>query len=169
MEFLQSIWNINVGVKAIFHEIISSYCLESFPEFMETFPEQMKPFNAILKKRKNYSHYFWCSFWKTFWTGKNFPARDHHETVMRQSWDSHETVYSSTPVAGFADMSVLVCSARWLVNEWRSNRVAAWPWPSAYDEGHGKKVQTKVDCFKLKSQYFEELFYGLKVLHMGGI
>ena len=37
---------------------------------------------------------------------------DSHETVMRQSWDSPETVYYSTPVAGFADMSVLVCSVR---------------------------------------------------------
>ena len=35
---------------------------------------------------------------------------DTHETVRWQSWDSHETVYYSTPVAGFADMSVLVCS-----------------------------------------------------------
>ena len=35
------------------------------------------------------------------------------ETVMRQSWDSHETVYYSIPVAGFADISVLVCSVRW--------------------------------------------------------
>ena len=48
---------------------------------------------------------------------------DSHETVMRQSWhshdtvrrqsgDSHDTVYYSTPVAGFSDMSVLVCSVR---------------------------------------------------------
>ena len=43
---------------------------------------------------------------------------DSQEAVMRQSWDSHETVYYSTPVAGFADMSVLVCSVRWLVSQW---------------------------------------------------
>ena len=28
---------------------------------------------------------------------------------MRQSWDNHETVYFSTPVADLADMFVLVC------------------------------------------------------------
>ena len=63
---------------------------------------------------------------------------DSHETVMKQSWYSLETVYYSTPVAGFADVSVLVCSVRWSVSEWRCNRVATWPWPSAYGEGHGK-------------------------------
>ena len=31
---------------------------------------------------------------------------------MRQSRDSHETVYYSTPVADFADMFVLVCSMK---------------------------------------------------------
>ena len=54
---------------------------------------------------------------------------------MIQSGDNHETVYYSTPVADFADMFVLVCS---LDDHLPGNRVAAWPWPSAYGEGHGK-------------------------------
>ena len=40
-----------------------------------------------------------------------------HETVMRRSWDSLEKVYYSTSVAGFADISVLVCSVRWSVSQ----------------------------------------------------
>ena len=38
---------------------------------------------------------------------------DSHKIVMSQSWDSHEKVYYPTPFAGFADISVLVCSIRY--------------------------------------------------------
>ena len=37
---------------------------------------------------------------------------------MRQSWDNHETVYYSTPVADLADMSVLVCLVSQNPNGW---------------------------------------------------
>ena len=37
IKLLQSICNINVCLKAAFHKRINSYCLESFPEFLETF------------------------------------------------------------------------------------------------------------------------------------
>ena len=35
---------------------------------------------------------------------------------MRQSCESHEKVYYSTPVADFGDMFVLVCSMKWLMS-----------------------------------------------------
>ena len=108
MEFLQSIWNINVGLKAIFHEIISSYCLESFPEYLETFREQIKPFKAILNIKDLfyyyyyyyfYSQYFWCSFWKSFPTGKNFPGSN------------------ATLLQRFFSLSLFFFAARW--RKWR--------------------------------------------------
>ena len=71
---------------------------------------------------------------------------DSHDTVFRQSWDSHETVlrqsWDSLLLYSSCRLCRHVCSVRWSLSEWRCKRVATWPWPSAYGEGHGKNNLT---------------------------
>ena len=75
---------------------------------------------------------------------------------MRQSCVSHETVYYSTPVAGFSDMSVLVCSARWSVTAlvgghkiWLAFQAKAMVKILSWAIGAGAEAEAGINCYPL--------------------
>ena len=96
-------------------------------------------------------------------------SSDSHETVMRQSWDSHETIMGQswhshdTVMRQSWESILLYFSCRPCRRLQTCNRVATWPWPSAYGEGHGKKTISVSTLTILLSKWVQKVTVSMYV------
>ena len=134
--------------------------MESFGKFLESFRKFWKvseSFRKFLKVSESFRKFLKVSesfrkfqkvsesfrkFQKVSESFRKFQkVLESYKKVTRKSRDSHETVYYSTPVAGFADMFVLVCSMKRLVTLQQGGHKAI---ACLSGKGHGKKADPHI-------------------------
>ena len=109
-----------------------SSIIQSKMDFEQIFNKLLEALGPQIRPSKKYSHFFLLS---VCYMGITLPELGCEQ--MLRVW--------STQVAGFEDMSVLVCSVKWSVSQSPSNRVATWPLTMTClsGKGHGKKKPLK--------------------------